>query len=130
MVAYSFKKQFADPILAGTKVQTIRARRMGRSRHARPGETLQLYTGLRTKYVKLLGTAACVDATPITIDVFGAEVRTAYGEVFAILNGIDDFARRDGFEDWQSMRLFWEENHPDVRMFDGTLILWVGFCPA
>ena len=35
MVAYSFKKQFGPPILAGTKAQTIRAERAGRSRHVR-----------------------------------------------------------------------------------------------
>jgi hypothetical protein len=129
MVAYSFKKQFAQPILAGTKVQTIRARRMGRSRHARPGDTLQLYTGLRTKHVKLLGTAICLSAEHITIDVFGAEVSTG-GNVYAILNGLDDFARRDGFEDWQAMRLFWEENHSGVSLFEGTIIQWGGFKAA
>ncbi|MEJ0016825.1 MAG: ASCH domain-containing protein [Acetobacteraceae bacterium] len=47
MVAYSFKRDFAAPILAGIKRQTIRA---DRRRHARPGEVLQLYTGMRTKH--------------------------------------------------------------------------------
>lgn len=39
MVAYSFRKRFGPPILAGTKAQTIRA---DRKRHARPGEEVQL----------------------------------------------------------------------------------------
>jgi hypothetical protein len=46
VVAYSFRQQFRPPILAGTKRQTIRA---DRKRHARPGEQLQLYTGMRTR---------------------------------------------------------------------------------
>ncbi len=55
MVAYSFRSQFAEPILAGTKGGTIRAERRGRNLghrvvnggHAYPGEELQLYTGMR-----------------------------------------------------------------------------------
>jgi hypothetical protein len=43
MVAYSFNPIFVGPILAGTKRQTIRAER---KRHARPGEAMQLYTGM------------------------------------------------------------------------------------
>jgi len=56
MVAYSFKAQFREPILAGTKRQTIRA---DRKRHARLGEALQLYTGMRTRQCKLIGRATC-----------------------------------------------------------------------
>ncbi|MFK5597639.1 hypothetical protein ACFZ8E_11600 [Methylobacterium sp. HMF5984] len=55
MVAYSFKARFAAPILAGTKAQTIPAERTGRSRHARPGEQLQLFSGMRTKHCLRLG---------------------------------------------------------------------------
>ena len=47
VVALNFKQQFIPPILSGAKRQTIRA--IGRRRHAIPGETLQLYTGMRTK---------------------------------------------------------------------------------
>ena len=52
MVAYSFKKQFGPPILAGTKAQTIRA---DRKRHVRSGELVQLYTGMRTRQCRRLG---------------------------------------------------------------------------
>lgn len=51
MVAYSFKRQFGPPILAGTKGGTIRN---DRKRHARPGEELQLYHGMRTKSCTLI----------------------------------------------------------------------------
>ncbi len=46
MVAYSFDRRFVPAIVSGAKRQTIRAHR---ARHARPGETLQLYTGMRTR---------------------------------------------------------------------------------
>ena len=53
MVAYSLKPRFIPPILSGAKRQTIRA--ISRRRHAIPGETLQLYTGMRTKQCRLIG---------------------------------------------------------------------------
>ena len=45
MVAYSFKARFVPLIREGLKTQTIRAQR---SRHARPGELIQLFSGMRT----------------------------------------------------------------------------------
>lgn len=48
MVAYSFQKRFVEPIRSGRKRQTIRA---DRKRHARPGEVLQLYSGMRTNAI-------------------------------------------------------------------------------
>jgi hypothetical protein len=57
MVAYSFKPRFEMPIVTLRKTGTIRAH--GRRRHARPGERLQLYTGMRTRSCRLLATAEC-----------------------------------------------------------------------
>lgn len=53
MVAYSFHPRFVDAILGGTKRQTIR---MHRRRHARPGEEMQLYAGMRTRHCRLVKT--------------------------------------------------------------------------
>lgn len=50
MVAYNFQSRFAGPIKRGEKSHTIR--KNGKRRHARPGEPLQLYTGMRTKSCK------------------------------------------------------------------------------
>jgi uncharacterized protein YqfB (UPF0267 family) len=107
MVAYSFQKRFAEPILAGTKSQTIRA---DRKRHARPGEELQLYTGMRTKHCRLIARVQCIGIRPITLDL--AEDMP------------DAFAHRDGFADWEDMRAFWRQFHPGVETFTGVLILW------
>jgi hypothetical protein len=49
MVAYSFHRQFVDPIRQGVKTGTVRAARM---RHANVGERIQLYTAMRTKHCR------------------------------------------------------------------------------
>jgi len=123
MVAYSFKKQFGPPILAGTKAQTIRAERAGRSRHARPGELVQLYTGMRTRQCTKLGESKCIAVWPI-------ELHLGVGIVFAndgwIRTGedLDAFARQDGFRGWPEMVAFWKVEHPDAVVFEGILIRW------
>lgn len=124
MVAYSFKKQFAEPILAGTKRQTIRA---DRKRHARPGEEMQLYTGMRTKYCRLIGRVWCQSVRPISLclDAPKAFIRWENGGAETIYPlGMDEFAKCDGFRDWQEMRKFWRDNHPDVDVFEGVIIRW------
>jgi uncharacterized protein YqfB (UPF0267 family) len=68
MVAYSFKARFVEPILAGTKTQTIRA---DRKRHARPGEDLQLYTAMRTKQCKLIRVARCTQIVSVMLSFVG-----------------------------------------------------------
>ncbi len=46
MVAYSFNPRFIEPIRQGLKTQTIRS--YSEARQPRPGQLLQLYTGMRT----------------------------------------------------------------------------------
>lgn len=141
MTAYSFKPRFVGPVKAGLdpaskgggavyvgsrlfnpKRQTIRA--VGLKRHARPGEELQLYCGMRTKKCFLIGRARCLDVQPIRI-VVGANVVDIAG-VRVPRRGLDDFSRRDGFDDWGEMARFWRENHrDDMNDFLGVLIKWV-----
>ena len=124
MVAYSFQKQFRAPILAETKCQTIRA---DRKRHARPGEQLQLYTGMRTKYCLIIGRAVCDQVRSIRIGV--AEGWIEFSEIARITGAgaLDDFARSDGFAGWLDMQTFWLVHHPDMDVFSGVLIRWTGF---
>lgn len=133
MTAYSFKRQFIALILAGTKKQTIRALRKGRSRHARPGDELQLYTAMRTKFCTLIGRAICVSADPIILNlaVGIASITHVDGWMTKIWpHGMDEFAQADGFANFLEMRLFWTTEHPDVLVFDGVLIRWSEFRPA
>lgn len=128
MVAYSFKRRFVDPILSGTKIGTIRA---DRKRHARPGEELQLYVGMRTKSCQLIARGRCVAVNRITLAF--RDLREAGIEGAPVIieegahnhNGLDEFARSDGFKDWAELVVFWNKQHgSDVRIFTGIRILW------
>lgn len=131
MVAYSFKQRFAPPILAGLvpgplvagmKRQTIRA---DRKRHARPGEELQLYTGMRTRSCHLLGRATCTSATPIRLLLGPASAVEIGGEpAITDATGLDVFARLDGFADWPDLCAFWAAEHAALNEFSGVMIRW------
>ena len=112
---YNFKERFAAAILSGAKRQTIWAMR---KRPDRPGNTLHLYTGLRTKKAKLLMRATCVHVEPIHIreTVTPPTVGRPTTGYVVILGGnplptgmLDVFARAEGFEDFAEMRVFWKE---------------------
>lgn len=122
MVAYSFKARFAPPILAGTKRQTIRAER---KRHARPGEQLQLYTGMRTRSCKLIGRAPCLSVTSIRLDFQVRRVESLdTGTAWTTAEETDAFAVSDGFADWNAMAAFWAAEHPGIDLFSGVMIRW------
>ena len=123
MVAYSFRTRFVAPILAGAKRQTIRA---ARKRHARPGDELQHYTGMRTKHCKLIGVATCADVRPITIlfDDDRDDLEGVITKGWMLSGDLDEFARLDGFSSWADLKAFWRAEHPGVDEFDGTLIMW------
>jgi len=121
VVAYSFQKMFADPILMGGKTQTIRAHR---KRHAREGEELQLYTGMRSKQCRLLGRATCVDALPITLRFSDNVIGLWDGSEFAFRGQLDDFARKDGFDNWLRLKAFWRLHHGRIEKFEGMIIFW------
>jgi hypothetical protein len=131
MVAYSFRSRFVEPIQARAKRQTIRA---PRRRHARPGEALQLYTGMRTKQCRLIGLARCASVWPIRLSIKPALHRHDFGEVeyggrvLNMIQDLDAFARTDGFDDWWHMRLFWLTEHgPHLDAWEGVMIRWEEF---
>src|SRR5713226_2877004 len=59
MPAYSFQECFIPFLLDGSKDHTVRKERAGRSRHARPGDRIYLYYGMRTKWCRKIGEAIC-----------------------------------------------------------------------
>ncbi len=123
MVAYSFKERFAEDIIALRKRQTIRA---NRKRHARPGERLQLFTGMRTaKCRKLLkDDPVCIDVVPIVIEVKdeGISGLRIDGWDYTYVES-ERFARADGFESLADMHSFWKAEH-GIGRFEGVLISW------
>jgi hypothetical protein len=138
MVAYNFQKRFVDPIRVGLsmipltfdcppKRQTIRA---ARAHHAKPGDLLQLYCGMRTKKCFLIGRARCSHVKFIKLD-FGAASHHPITIDRHATPVPDEFAQSDGFNDFAKMHEFWLDNHPEaftengmMGLFEGVLILW------
>ena len=118
MVAYNFQARFAEAVASGRKTQTIRATREGRSRHAKPGDPLQLYTGLRTKAARKLRTPdpICIRSTYCNIHETG--VTTGTNPKI----DLDAFAQNDGFADFADMKAWFRETHG--LPFIGQLIVW------
>jgi hypothetical protein len=147
MVAYGFKWQFASPIRDGIKRHTIR---LPRKRHARPGEALQLYVGMRTKSCfKIMDDPVCTRV---------AEIRLEFGDwykwspdspsppvvVHNMITGIavdgipmseeqmtgiaiaDGFLFRDGWNGMQAlhaMSQYWTSTH-GTAPWEGVIVYW------
>ncbi|MEO1399648.1 MAG: ASCH domain-containing protein [Cyanobacteria bacterium J06635_1] len=120
MVAYNFKKQFVPFIRSGAKKHTIRA--IGKRRHARPGEALQLYCGQRTaQCFKILnGDPECIRTAQFVL-------YSAPEGIVWQLDGVTldeaqrtELARNDGFQNAEQMFEFFRNRLP----FEGMLIEW------
>lgn len=120
MVAYSFQRRFADPILAGTKCQTIRG---PRRRHARPGEEMQLYTGMRTRQCRLITRAKCFSVHDIELFVYSACLIDVAVDSVPFDGSMNDFAIADGFTGLADMWDFWTSVH-GWGAFSGVLLRW------
>lgn len=130
MVAINFKAQFVPLIVTGEKLQTIRLRA-----RCKPGDALQLYTAQRTKQCRKIGDAFCKDVMPIHIDFGEHRIETFHDRVRArrtTMMQANDFARADGFADWEQMKAWFAKNHPTLPLnaFAGELITWRDFTPA
>lgn len=101
MPAYNFQSRFAAAIWYGSKWHTIRMRR---KRPTVAGDTLYLYTGLRTKKAKLIKQTPCLKVEPIQV----------LRGVGVVLNGVElteqqtvDLALHDGFSGpWEFFDFF------------------------
>lgn len=138
MVSYSFKRRFIVPISRGLgipyqiddivvptdtpKSQTIRA--IGKRRHASPGNTLQLYTAMRTKQCRLIGEAVCVDVIPMVIWVTEKAFAVQRGKLLLNPKETQLFAQQDGFADADDMAAFWRAEHKGIDKFEGLMISW------
>ncbi|MEM1046838.1 MAG: hypothetical protein AAGL24_11815 [Pseudomonadota bacterium] len=116
MVAYNFQKRFAGDVESFRKRQTIRAKR--KSRHARAGEAVQLYTGMRTRSCRKL-----IDPDPVCELSTSCAIRE---EGITLGNhahvDLDEFARADGFADFDDMKAWFRDTHG--LPFIGQLIRW------
>jgi hypothetical protein len=141
MVAYSFKAMFANQIASGMKSQTVRAERR---RHARPGEALQLFTGMRTKacrkiltpdpvcvrirHIEIV-TSAMIEDGIVSISLARRPLNRLMIEIFASADGFspalvnDALSGMSGRSARANMGAFWLDAHGEGR-FEGVLIEW------
>lgn len=121
MVAYNFQSQFARGVESGNKPHTIRA---DRKRHARPGEAVQLYTGMRTKACRKLmdPDPVCVEVQPICIHM-GTPRVTLGGRIIEGV-ALEKLARADGFGSAAEMQAWFGKTHG--LPFQGWFIRWGG----
>ena len=117
MPAYNFKKQFANDVESGKKCQTVRPKR---KRPTVAGDTLYLYTGMRTKNCRKLKEAECEVVVPIDIGLFFVRVDNED----LSLEEIEEFAKDDGFENMGEMFSFFNK-HYELPLYDTMeLIEW------
>ena len=138
MPALNFQARFAPLVESGEKRQTIRAYRKD-DRDAQAGDTLYLYTGMRTKACRKLGEARCKGVTPVAINrsekpwratkyiVYSYEIWTGAGVAQQYRSRLSDrqvanFARADGFNNAKEMVAWFEKTHG--LPFEGLLIRW------
>ncbi|MBP5857272.1 hypothetical protein KAJ83_09650 [Marivibrio halodurans] len=134
MVAYNFKSGFVRDIRAGIKDHTVRGNRA--RRHARPGELVQLYTGMRTKQcTKILDPdPPCTRLDEVALEVGPMAGRFALFEINGIPlddEAIEAFAAADGFSvarrldvsATECMVRFWAMTY-GRQPFEGVVIHW------
>ena len=118
----NFQAQFAPLVESGLKPHTIRARRTD-GRDPLPGDTLHLYTGLRTKAVRLLRREPCQYTVEVTIQPSAGNVHhVLLGGKLLDQHEIDMLARMDGFNSAADFVQFFGEIYG--LPFSGLLIGW------
>lgn len=122
MVAYSCQKRFEASIEQGFKTHTVRA--VGKRRHARVGERVQLYVAMRTKQCRLIMEATCTAVSPIRL-TFAESILTEVAIAGKDFGDVEAFAVSDGFPSAQELGLFWADQHGLTEGdFEGLLIEW------
>jgi hypothetical protein len=116
MPAYSFKERFIPLIKSGDKTQTIRNKRKGQ---AKPGDTVYLYFGMRTKWCTKIGEGICTNVEEITIDKNGTVKINGKRLYEAQKYGL---SIADGFQNWQEMLGWWRITNG--LPFTGDIIYW------
>lgn len=141
MVAYNFHPVFEPQIVDGSKLQTVRALR---KRHARPGETIQLYCEQRsTNCRKIIPDPVCRSTQLIhihtsdllpefiaSIEIDGIPLSRPEIELFAAADGFApayfgmfcDDGQPASARSW--MGSFWRKRH-GVGRFECILVKWV-----
>ena len=118
---------FIDKILSGEKRQTIR-KASSKWENVKAGDTLTLYTGLRTKKYRKLGEAEVESIEDIEIEIgfFGSFVDWCGME--ATEDEVREIAKADGFDCISDFLAFFHDHYGDN--FTGKIIKWKNFRKA
>lgn len=126
MPALNFQKQFAEAVEWGKKRQTIRADRKDGRPHCKRGDTIKLYTGMRSNSCRLLAEATVTHTARVTIEAtcMYLDGRPLYSIIHDRDGPLTDneFAQADGFDGFTEMANWFDETHG--LPFEGTVIFW------
>lgn len=128
MPAYSFKERFVPLILDDTKKQTIRQKR--KKGQVKPGDTLYLYFGLRTKWAKKLKEVTCTAVRKIDIKrngsvyINGRKLTKLEKDALAYNDGFrnDELLPGSAANCFRIMFRWWNQTHS--LPFTGDIIYW------
>jgi hypothetical protein len=115
MPVMNFSSEFAESIINGTKLQTIR---YVRQRPIFTGDTLHLYTGMKTKEVRKLGIGVVTSIRLIEItkdDILVSDKKLGHFEKMRLAMG-------DGFQNLDKFYA-WIKSHYGLP-FSGVIINW------
>lgn len=127
MPALNVIKRFAPDVESGKKRCTIR--RAGKRLPPKVGDLLSLYTGMRTKYCRLLRREKCTEVTPVFITfkddkpvfMLGVIVGTEKSWIEVGAEQVTKLAIEDGFKSDED---FFDYFLSDTDEFYGFLIEW------
>ncbi len=121
----SFKEQFKQPILDGTKIHTIREDGSDRW-HA--GKHIHAATGVRTENYDCFFQAECVSTQTIFMTYYN-EFEVSIDYTYLYRSEINDLAKRDGFEGYYHFAKWFYPliSKSKTRSFVGKIIHWTDF---
>jgi hypothetical protein len=116
VVALNFSARFVPLVESRLKRQTIRV-----GARVKPGQAIQLYTGMRTKACRKLVTPDPICDTCMYIGLTAQGITLSDASKFP--RNIDEFARADGFKDFHDM-WDWFFSTYKTMSFTGHVIRW------
>lgn len=127
MPALNFKKEFARAVETGEKRQTVRAHRKDGRPHCKQGDTIKLYTGMRTKSCRLLAEATVLSIKPVRIEAteMWLDGQRLHASIFSRdqFDPTDnEFAQADGFTSFMDLSDWFRQVHG--LPFEGVVIRW------
>lgn len=122
MSAYNFQRRFSAAIKSGEKRSTIRARRKNGYVPA-GGESVRLYTGMRTKSCELIKEVTIHNVRPITVNCEkGQRIQVILDCKPLTTFETQALAIAEGFSDLTDMREFFERQYGE--MLNAYFIEW------